>query len=327
MKNYFIITVICAAAMLACAVILIKPDAVSGKKSDHGAETTAEAVQDDGTVDVFLTETEKVQSVSYFEYTCASVAAEMPLTYHTEALKAQAVACFTNAVRLKKSTPTEKMQGADISDDPEVHQGFLSQSERKEKWGADYEKYEAKLEDAVNAVLGEIITFNGEPCTAAFSAICTGVTESAENVWGSAVPYLVSVKSSGDTLSPAYSDTKIFNRAQFAAATDALGITVNEKTDFAKELKITELSKAGTVLKMTVCGKEFSGAEIRDAFSLRSAAFEIGTAKNSVTFTVKGFGHGVGLSQYGADFMARQGSSYEEILKHYYKGVEIEKRD
>ena len=216
------------------------------------------------------------------------------------------------------------MLGADISDNPDVHQGYMPKGLRKEKWGENFEKYEKKLEEAVRAVSGLALTYEGELCTAAFSAICTGTTESAENVWGSAIPYLVSVKSSGDTLSPAYSATVSFNREKFTEAAKALGISITDKTDFKKEIKITDTSKAGTVLKMKIGGKEVTGAEVRKAFALASAAFEIKCTETGITFTVKGCGHGVGLSQYGADYMARQGSSYDEILKHYYKGVEIE---
>ena len=324
MKSYMIIAVVCAVAMLILPVILLREQAPS-KPADEAAQPgETSSPQAENTFTVYLTDENRTETVSYFDYTCASVAAEMPITYHEEALKCQAVACFTNALRLKASASPENMLGADISDNPDTHQGYMPEAERKEKWGKNYEKYETKLENAVRAVEGLALTYDGELCTAAFSAICTGTTESAENVWGSAIPYLVSVKSSGDTLSPAYSAAVSFNREKFTEAAKGLGISITDKTDFKKEIKITDTSKAGTVLKMKICGKEVTGAEAREAFALGSAAFEIKCTETGVTFTVRGCGHGVGMSQYGADYMARQGSSYDEILKHYYKGVEIE---
>lgn len=324
MKNYMIIAFVCAVAMLISPVILLREQAPSGSADESAQAGESTAQQSENIFTVYLTDENKAETVSYFDYTCASVAAEMPITYHEEALKCQAVACFTNALRLKGAASPENMLGADISDNPDTHQGYMPEAERKEKWGKNYEKYETKLENAVRAVEGLALTYDGELCTAAFSAICTGTTESAENVWGSALPYLVGVKSSGDTLSPAYSATVSFNREKFTEAAKKLGISITDKTDFKEEIKITDTSKAGTVLKMKIRDKDFTGAEVREAFALNSAAFEIKCTETGVTFTVKGCGHGVGLSQYGADYMARQGSSYDEILKHYYKGVEIE---
>ena len=249
----------------------------------------------------------------------------MPLMYHEEALKAQAVACYTNSLRLKNSSNKKSINGADISDDTSTHQGYLTREERKEKWGDSYQKYESKLETVVEEVIGEYLTYDNEYCVAAFSAICTGTTESAENVWGSKIPYLVSVKSSGDTLSPQYSSTNTFTKAQFISIMKDLGVSINSKSNLEDIIGKEKCSKAGTVLKIKIGEKEVTGEKIRSAFSLKSSAFKITATENEVTFKVSGYGHGVGMSQYGADYMARQGSTYDEILKHYYKGVEINK--
>ena len=274
-------------------------------------------------VRVYSEETDSISLVPIEEYVVGVVAGEMPIEFEIEALKAQAVACYTNSLRLKNSADKSSTNGADISDDTSVHQGYLSREERKEKWGESYQKYESKLETIVNDVMGEYLTYDNEYCVAAFSAICTGTTESAENVWGNKIPYLVSVKSSGDTLSPAYSSTNTFTKAQFISIMKDLGISINSKTDISSVIGKEKTTKAGTVLKVEINKKELTGIQIREAFSLKSAAFKITATENEVTFKVNGYGHGVGMSQYGADYMARQGSTYDEILKHYYKGAEI----
>lgn len=337
MKNYIISIVFIFISLITAPIIALTENTDDLRWSDYGTnysdkspeETNASvnesAQKEDGEITVFLSKQNKNLTVSEFEYVCGSVAAEMPLAYHEEALKAQAVACYTNGLRLKASGNKEQANGADISNDTSVHQGYLTKEERKAKWGEDYEKYEAKLEKAVAEVSGEYLTYDGEYCLCAFSAICTGTTESAQNVWGSKVPYLVSVKSSGDTLSPAYSTTNTFTKSQFISIMKDLDVSISAKTNLKDVIGKEKLSKAGTVLKIEIAKKELSGEQIRKAFSLKSAAFKIQATEKEVTFKVSGYGHGVGMSQYGADYMARQGSTYDEILKHYYKGTEIKK--
>lgn len=301
-----------------------KADTSENALSSEASTNNTLSETDDKSITVFLSAREQTVSVSYFEYTCGSTAAEMPVTYEDEALKAQAVACFTNALRLKNAnTKNEELAGADISDNTAVHQGYLSLDERREKWGEDFEKYEEKLENAVNCVLNKALTYKGELCTAAFCAISPGATESAENMWGSKVPYLVSVKSSGDTLSPDYSSTSRYSREQVAKALESLNIALKDGDMLEELIKIEKTSRAGTVLSVKIGTEHFSGEEVRNAFSLRSAAFTVKASKNALTFTVLGYGHGVGLSQYGANYMAKNGSDFEEILKHYYKGAQI----
>ena len=335
MKNYLISIVFIFISLIITPVALLSGGVASQTGTIISAEqTTSDKVEnaqksdgdtpEENVITVFLSDTKKNLTVSEFEYVCGSVAAEMPLMYHEEALKAQAIACYTNSLRLKNSKNKSAINGADISDNPATHQGYLTREERKEKWGDDYQKYESKLETIVKAVESEYLTYNGEYCLCAFSAICTGTTESAENVWSEKIPYLVSVKSSGDTLSPQYSSTNTFTKSQFISIMKDLDVSINSKTNLEDVIGKSKTSKAGTVLKIEINKKSLTGEQIRNAFSLRSSAFKITATENEVTFKVSGYGHGVGMSQYGADFMARQGSTYEEILKHYYKGVEIQ---
>ncbi len=319
MKNFLRLILFCALAIGLLPLTMLKKQ-LDFKNSlpETVTESQPEMTTNTDTVDVFRSDYQETVNIDFFEYVCGSVAAEMPLSYHEEALKAQAIACYTNALRLKE----EDDESYDITDDSSLHQGYLTEQERKVKWGEDFEKYENKLKNIVTQVENQALYYDNQLCIAAFHAICSGKTETAENLWGYAVPYLISVKSPGDNLSPQYSSVVAFQKNEFISCTKKLDSDIQVKT-LKNVIKITEKSKSGTVLKATINGKEFSGEDIRKAFSLRSSAFTVKSTKNSITFNVTGYGHGVGMSQYGADFMARQGSNYEEILKHYYKGVEI----
>lgn len=324
MKHFITVILLSASIMLVLPVALLKDrvKAVENVSVQATSGTVAETSSEkEDTLAVFRSSSKETQTIDFFEYVCGSVAAEMPLSYHEEALKAQAVACYTNAYRLKSENSES---GYDITDDSATHQGYLSKDERKKKLGDDYEKYEKKLENAVKEVENEAIFYDGEPCIAAFFAICNGTTENAENIWGEKVPYLVSVKSNGDTLSPQYSTSVSFDQKNFLKQAETLGIKTDNIKSLKDIVKITETTKSGTILTATINGKKVSGDDIRKVFSLRSAVFTAKCEKSSVIFNVKGYGHGIGMSQYGADFMARQGSTYDEILKHYYKGITIE---
>lgn len=264
-----------------------------------------------------------VISMTELEYVIGCVASEMPATYHEEALKAQAVAAYTNLIRLKQN-PDSSLNGADISDSPQKHQGYFTQQQRREKWGENYEKYSQKVEKAVKEVAGTVMTYNSEPIVASYSAMCPGRTESAEVIWGTDIPYLQSISSPGDKLSPDYSSTLIFTKEQFKEIAEK-DKDIKLGDDPEKWIGEVEYSKNGTgVIKSIKIGsKTLSGNSARTMFSLRSPSFSVSYANSSFTFKVSGYGHCVGMSQYGADYMARNGSDYKEILKHYYQGVEF----
>ena len=276
------------------------------------------------TFKVLLTKTNKIVTLSEKDYICGAVAAEMPAAYHSEALKAQAVTCYTYAYRLRneqKSNPTASLKGADISDDSQHHQGYLTVDDQKKKWGNDYEQYSKKISDTVDAVLGNVIEYGGEPIIAAFHSISSGKTESAKNIWNQDVPYLQSVISTGDKLSPDYSTMVKLTNAEFKTDAEKLGgVSLgNDPKGWVSDIKTTD---SGTVTSIKIGGKSFTGEQVRDAFSLHSPCFKL-EYKDGFTFSVSGYGHGVGMSQYGADYMARQGSTWQEIIKHYYTGVQI----
>lgn len=322
MKNFLGLILLSAIVITILPVALLKESLTPSEDIFIPQTSTAQtpATENTNTLTVFRSVNQESVEIDFFEYVCGSVAAEMPLSYHEEALKAQAIACYTNALRLKSTSEADASYH--ISDDSSVHQGYLNKAQRKEKWGEDFEKYENKLKSVVKSVEGLAVYYDDELCVAAFHAICSGKTENAENIWGEKVPYLTSVKSSGDNLSPQYSSVVVFEKNEFVETAKSLTGTKSIK-NLKNALKITEKTKAGTVLKAALCNKDVSGEDIRKAFSLKSPVFTVNATEKTITFNVTGYGHGVGMSQYGADFMARQGSSYEEILKHYYKGVEI----
>lgn len=264
-----------------------------------------------------------VATASTKEYIIGCVAAEMPATYSTEALKAQAVCAYTNLVRLKKN-PDSSLSGADISDDPGRHQGYYDIETQKEKWGDKYDEYRAKTEEAVNDVLGKTIVFNGEPIVAAYCAISPGRTESAENIWGGKIEYLVSVTSPGDKLSPDCIKEISLSADEVREYTknDPEIVLGDDQSGWITDIVYTD-SGSGVVKSLKVGGKSFTGNSFRALFSLRSPAFTFEQKDGAFFFKTYGYGHSVGMSQYGADYMAKQGSTYEEILAHYYPNTEI----
>ncbi len=331
MKKYLFTILLCAISIITVPIAVTGKEVVASKKtaaeknitekSTQNAKKTTEKNTEEAspkgeTISVFLSAESKTVSMDLFEYVCGSVAAEMPLAYEEEAIKAQAVACYTNALRLKK---TKEAENGDISDDTAVHQGYINKAQRKEKWGDDFSVYEEKLQSAVKDIFGKAIYYENELCVASFCAISNGKTEDAQNLWNYKIPYLKSVDSAGDKESAKYATTVTYTQKEFLALCKKAGLTATATTD----LKITEKSETGMVLKCKIGKKELSGQNIREIFGLRSPTFTVKTDKNSITFTVKGYGHGVGLSQNGANYLAQQGYTYEEILKHYYTDVTI----
>lgn len=260
----------------------------------------------------------KIIYVDTRAYVIGALACEMPASFHTEALKAQAVAIYTNAVRSQSSGEQYvcKINQSKLA-------GYTNTKILKEKWGKSFDVYYKKLEDAVDSVYKSVITYKSKPILAAYHSLSSGKTENAENVWGQKVPYLVSRISEGDTFCPELVSTKTLTvKEAREILSKSFPDTFLPQVDSLLMTNITK-SDAGTVLSLVVGDREITGQKLRSLFSLKSACFDVKIAEGSLTFTVYGYGHGVGLSQYGADFMARQGKDYKEILKHFYNGTEI----
>ncbi len=293
------------------------------------SETTIPAIsEDDGMYRILDCKTGETVTVSMEEYIIGSVLAEMPASYHEEALKAQAVAVHTYAVRQREkqlASPDEALKGAYISNDSTKYQAYFTEQQAKDFYGDDYEKYYNKVSFCVSLVSDEILVYNNEPIVAAFHSTSNGKTESAEVIWGGEVDYLVPVDSSYDLNAPGYTEEKTFTPDQIKNKFTAEYSDILFAYDKESWISIEDRSESGTVTKVLVGNKHIEGTEFRNILGLRSATFEVVYSAKSDDFTVstKGYGHGVGLSQYGADAMAQSGSTYKEILLHYYTGADI----
>ena len=269
------------------------------------------------TIQVVRAASGKTETLAMREYLVGCVAAEMEASCHLEALKAQAVASYTYA-RYKRETGGK----AALSDSGKSDQGFEDAGQRRRRWGDNFEPFEAKVGQAVDAVLGQTIVYEGKPIFAAYCALSGGKTESAANYWGDDFAYLRGVESPGDKLSPDYSKTVTLQPEDVKKVLDKTdGVKLGK--DPAAWFGVPERSEAGTVMQIEVGGKTLSGPALRELLGLRSANFTIAYKDGAFGVKCLGYGHGVGMSQYGADFMARQGSDYREILEHYYTGCEI----
>lgn len=275
-------------------------------------------------ITVYIKDEDKVAEMSKSQYLKEVVSAEMPASFEEEALKAQAVAARSylearqNAY--KTSGAPEVHKGADICTDPTHCKAWISEQKRRESWGADADKNWSKISKAVEDTEGEVITYNDEVISAVFHSTSSGKTENSKDVWGGDRPYLVSVDSPGDAQSPKYKSEKQITLTEFKKiAQDNI-----EGVDFSKEL-VGDIarSEAGGILTISIGGVKIKGTQLRKLYDLRSANVRINIDGDTVSFDVTGFGHGVGMSQYGANYLAAQGKSYIDILKTYYTGVEI----
>ncbi len=268
----------------------------------------------------------EVLEVPVREYVIGAVCAEMPASFAPEALKAQAVAAYTYARRqalVSDSLDDPSLCGADFSNDPARYQAYYTPAEIEVVFGDAYATYYAKIAGAVDAVLYEVLLYDEAPIIAAFHAMSGGTTESASHVWGADVPYLQPVDSSGDCEAPRFEETVTFTEDEVRAALGAVQLGEDPAAWFGTPV----CSDSGTVLQLKVGQSIFTGQELREKFSLRSANFCVSYGEGFFTFTTRGYGHAVGMSQYGANAMALAGADYREILAHYYPGASLTKEN
>jgi stage II sporulation protein D len=256
------------------------------------------------------------------DYLLGVVAAEMPASFEPAALEAQAVAARTDTLyRLLVAKP-HKEAACCVS--PGCCKAYLSPEELRRRWGEDYERWSEKIAAAVDATDGEVLTWEGEPIFAAFHACSAGSTEASEDVWTAALPYLRSVP----TLETEADVPAFRTETRFGA--EELRTILLEKVpgaeageDPAAWLTGEKYSGAGRLRSVEAGGVTLSGCAFRMLLGLRSTAVTWELKDGVFIFTTLGYGHGVGLSQYGAEVMAKAGSSWEEILRHYYAGTEL----
>ena len=259
--------------------------------------------------------TGEIISVPFEEYIKGVLAGEMPISFHEEALKAQAVAARSYVL---KKMETSKEKEYDVVDTV-MNQVYLDEETLKERWKEKYIENNNKLKEVIIETKGEYLTYDNQIVEAFFFSTSTGKTENSGEVFMTQLPYLTSVDSTWDEeVSPVFNDSVEYSVFDFCTK---LNIPYKENIT----IQILKTTSTGRIKNLKINNKEFSANEVVNALKLRSTYFDIKQINSNIIINTKGYGHGVGLSQYGALAMAKKGYSYEEILKHYYQGVEISK--
>nr|WP_326184624.1 stage II sporulation protein D [uncultured Oscillibacter sp.] len=257
-------------------------------------------------------------------YLVGVVRAEMPASFEPEALRAQAVAARTYTLYKIRSGGNHG-DTADICTDSTCCQAYIDEERARSNWGDDADAYERKIEDAVTSTDGEVILYGGVPILAVFHSSSAGLTRAAGEVWLNDLPYLQAVDSpEGEDAVPNYYSRVEFTAEDFREKFLAAHPEADLSGPVGQWLGGAVTDSAGSVATLSVGGVTVKGTEIRTLLGLRSACFEWEARDGKLVFYVTGYGHGVGMSQYGANQMARDGATYREILTHYYTGVTVE---
>ncbi len=263
---------------------------------------------------VLRSSTNEVEIMPLEDYLVGVLAGEMPISFDEEALKAQAVASRSYA---KKKMIYNKNNDYDVVDTVK-NQVYLDDKRLKESWGKDYEKNIEKLEKIVSLTKGEYALYNDQVIDAFFFSTSIGQTEDSKDVFGKEVPYLKSVESTWDEISPLYRVNKEYTKEEFYKK---LSLNYNDKLN----IEYLDITQTGKVNKIKINNTIIDSKKIVETFNLKSYYFKIIQNSNKIIITTSGYGHGVGMSQYGANAMAKLGYNYKEILKYYYQGIEIKK--
>lgn len=256
-----------------------------------------------------------IERIPFELYIKGVLSGEMPTSFHIEALKAQAVAARSYVLKKMEQNKNAEYDVVDTVS----NQVYLSDAELKEKWKESYASKINKISKAVLETSGEYLSYQGEIAEAFFFSTSTGVTENSEEVFQEKLPYLRSVESTWDQeVSPVFQEVNRFSIADFY---QKLGLEYQKNLN----LKITKATSTGRVKELVVNDKLFSAGDFYQKLGIRSTYFTVSQQGTEIIVTTKGYGHGVGMSQYGAEGMAQSGYKYDQILKHYYQGVEIKK--
>ena len=317
MKKMMLISAIISAFML------LMPLAVLGQveKSETEVIQTAVVVKEkEISKDIFRVfdkASNKTSEMTADDYIFGVVAAEMPALYETEALKAQAVAAYTYACYKRE---LNKKTDYDITTDFSTDQSFKTEEKAREDWGENAEEYVKKIKSQIKSVSGKCMYYENKPIFAAYHAVSSGKTYSAKDVWGKEIKYLKSVDSVGDKESKKYEVVLEFTESELQ---EKLSSLIDSKLKNTAVLGTLKAKKSGLVETVKVYGNDIHGSEIRSALALPSSNFEIEKKDGKYIFNCLGYGHGVGMSQHGANYMAKQGYDYKQILSHYYSGITI----
>ncbi|UUZ91247.1 stage II sporulation protein D [Paenibacillus sp. P25] len=297
---------------------------VPGRPSSSGF-ATVEGPKESLSIPVFMTKENRTQQIELEDYVRGVVAAEMPIEFEPEALKAQALAARTYIVkRLLDGDKTNVPAPGALVTDTITHQAYVTDEELRSRWSPDvYAANMDKLKQAVEETRDMVITYQGKPIEASFFSTSNGYTENSEDYWNDYIPYLRSVPSPWDVkLSPRYKETVTLTGRELQQRL-GLSAAVPVTTGDGAGMKVLERSQGHRIKKLSVGGKTFTGREVRERLGLNSSQFQWSWKDGAWQFTTFGYGHGVGMSQWGANGMAKEGRKAEEIVKYYYSGIEI----
>lgn len=255
-----------------------------------------------------------IQEVPLEDYVLGVLSGEMPISFEKEALKAQAVAARSYALRKKEASKNATYDVVDTV----MNQVYLDIEDLKNKWQENYEVNYQKLKEVVLETKGEYLDYQGEIANAMFFSTSSGVTENSEEVFVSALPYLRSVDSKWDSISPVFQENYEYSLSDFYTK---LNLPIQNNLSY----EVLKKTSTGRVKEIRILDKTFTGSEVASLLKLRSSFFTLEQVGSNVKIQTKGFGHGVGMSQYGAQGMAKEGYHYDDILKHYYLNTTIKK--
>ena len=319
MKEYIQFTVVFAVLLVIIpCLVFLSPQSEKPQSSSLSAEQTAPDTQ---TVKIYFTKEKQVREYPMQDYLLGAVMAQTPADFEPAALQAQAVLAYTYALQrlsAEASNPTADLCGAALSDDTTLYHGFFTPEQAKALYKNDYDKAREKVLAAITAAKGKFLAYNGKPIIVAFHAVSDGHTRSAKDVWSQDIPYLTSVESKPDeTLKQALSKTELTSdelKQKLSAKFPEISFT----SDPTQWLKVSQTGEYALVKTVSVCGKEIPAADFCSTLDLASQSFSFECNGGKFIFTCKGLGHLVGLSQLGANEMAKQGATCEQILAHYF---------
>jgi stage II sporulation protein D len=314
--SVFILVIIGLPALLVLPFSEGKSAAYEEAKPQDQQKVTQELTSDIS-IPVYRTNEKKVENIPLEDYVVGVVASEMPAEFELEALKAQALTARTFVIRQLLNPVDLNLPNGAVVTDTVMFQVYKSDEELRQLWKADYDWKKKKITQAVYETQGRIITYEGEPIEASFFSTSNGFTENSEDYWKKALPYLKSVESSWDEESPKFHAQKVIPITEVESK---LGVQIAGNNEIGNAAVRTEGNRIST---LEINGKTFTGRKIREELDLNSSDFSMKLQGDSVVFDTKGFGHGVGMSQYGANGMALEGKNFQEIIQHYYQGVQI----
>ncbi len=325
MKRYvllmFVVLPVLLVLLPAALVFYFSPvDSVVLEKPPRASAATTDAPQP--MIKVYRTEKKTIETVPLESYIEGVVSAEMPAEFELEALKAQALAARTYIIRrLKEGNFDDVPAGAHVLDTIK-HQVYMDDQQCREKWGAQYEWKRARIHQAVRETAGVVLTYQGQPIDATFFSTSNGFTENADEYWNKPIPYLRSVASPWDRQSPRFEERTVMTASELE---QKLGVILDAQSiSNGSWYTVLERTTGNRISKIRIGNKEFTGKDIRERLGLNSSDFSMELLNGRVTITTHGYGHGVGMSQWGANGMAKAGKNAEQIVKYFYQGVSLE---